>query len=231
MEKVIIGDIHGNPEQLLQMLEACAGIDRSMIFLGDYVNRGSNSELVIDVLVHLWRKRADVTFLCGNHDWAFLQYLKHGNSDEFLRLGGLQTISSYIPEIAFGNIHERLLNRVEKAHLDFLENLLPYFEDELVVCSHTGINPQLPESRTFSEMVIKPHVSLFEKAETKKFLVCGHYVQGDLMPFQRSNFFCLDTGCGTLPNGRLTALFLPEKRFLQIDHLGQRLWSECTPAN
>jgi len=40
----------------------------------------------------------------------------------------------------------------------------------------------------------------------------------------------LDTGCGTLPDGRLTALLLPEMVFLQVNALGGIAWLNGRPS-
>ena len=71
-------------------------------------------------------------------------------------------------------------------------------------------------------MVLVSHPELFQlRTLGPKLHVCGHYPQKSLIPFRNENLVCLDTGCGTLRDGRLTALFLPEMRFLQVDSLGR----------
>src|SRR5690606_20782563 len=65
----IIGDIHGmlGPmETLLRAVDA-ADDEAEILFLGDYINRGPDSALVIETLLAL----PDCRFIRGNHDDIF----------------------------------------------------------------------------------------------------------------------------------------------------------------
>ncbi|XP_073149087.1 tyrosine-protein phosphatase RLPH2-like isoform X1 [Henckelia pumila] len=79
-----IGDIHGfvdKLENLWSNLEITIGpSDFSttlIIFLGDYCDRGPDTQKVIDFLISLPKKYPNQThvFLCGNHDLAFAAFL------------------------------------------------------------------------------------------------------------------------------------------------------------
>lgn len=84
---VLIGDIHGWLNRLTalwQRLEAhlgCAGLNAAtVIFLGDYNDRGPDTKGVLDFLVALKKWRAanaqgETVFLAGNHDFAFAAYI------------------------------------------------------------------------------------------------------------------------------------------------------------
>jgi serine/threonine protein phosphatase 1 len=65
MEKFLaIGDIHGCPDQLLEILEKAKEYpDYKLIFLGDYIDRGPDSEKVLNIL-----QNEDTIFLQGNHE-------------------------------------------------------------------------------------------------------------------------------------------------------------------
>ena len=90
---VCVGDLHGclaEAESLWRNLEAHLGGARQLaaatvVFLGDYVDRGPDSRGVLDWLVGLRAARdADgaagggTYFLCGNHDFAFGAFLGGG---------------------------------------------------------------------------------------------------------------------------------------------------------
>ncbi|KAL2323124.1 hypothetical protein Fmac_027503 [Flemingia macrophylla] len=82
---ICVGDIHGFATKLQRLwtnLES--SIDRSqfetatVIFLGDYCDRGPDTRAVIDFLVALPSRypRQSHVFLCGNHDLAFAAFLR-----------------------------------------------------------------------------------------------------------------------------------------------------------
>ena len=87
MFSVSPGDIHGkvlkmqslwrNITTLTNSLRTFHDFDISVIFLGDYCDRGRDTRHTFDFLVDLPRAHADVSFnfLCGNHDHAFLKFL------------------------------------------------------------------------------------------------------------------------------------------------------------
>src|SRR5690349_19787274 len=109
---IIIGDIHGNVTLLRALIEELGPCTRPFIFLGDYVNRGQDSKAVIELLLQFKSEGNDVRFLCGNHDWAFLQYIQFGKFDRFALLGGLQTIASYLSESPSGDVRSMLLKNL-----------------------------------------------------------------------------------------------------------------------
>lgn len=83
---VCIGDVHGNLVQLeLLWATLCEhlGPDElkctTLVFLGDYCDRGPNTRGVLDWLIELKRERsrsgAPTFFLAGNHDLGFAAFL------------------------------------------------------------------------------------------------------------------------------------------------------------
>ena len=70
-----IGDIHGERQALEELVKALPlRDDDRLIFMGDYVDRGPDSRGVVDYLVEL-AKRRTCTFLIGNHESMFLDFL------------------------------------------------------------------------------------------------------------------------------------------------------------
>jgi hypothetical protein len=85
---ICIGDLHGNLSEAVSLwnqLEEKIGIEErrkaSVIFLGDYCDRGPNTRGVLDWLCNLEETRSKeidsggTHFICGNHDYAFAAYL------------------------------------------------------------------------------------------------------------------------------------------------------------
>ena len=76
-----IGDIHGELKQLLTVMGKLPRLDHqdTLVFLGDYIDRGPHSKQVVDYLRYLPRMtRAKVVTLRGNHEDAWLYVRKHG---------------------------------------------------------------------------------------------------------------------------------------------------------
>ena len=74
MERVYaIGDIHGSLRALSSLIGKCeheaAGRPMKFVFIGDYIDRGSNSRGVIDYVMNLQsRLGANAICLLGNHE-------------------------------------------------------------------------------------------------------------------------------------------------------------------
>src|SRR3954463_9356161 len=121
---VVIGDIHGDARRLDALLAKLDLQDRKLVFLGDYIDRGPGSRSVLGILCDLKRALADqVVFLAGNHDLAFLRYLKDGNLARFAAFGGIATLRSYVTT-PVGDLLASVLGAVPSEHVAFLEALV-----------------------------------------------------------------------------------------------------------
>lgn len=103
-----IGDIHGQKHMLdraLALIAADGGTDAQIVFLGDYTDRGPDSRGVIETLIAGRDADRPWTFIKGNHDRMFHNFVtqgiehdprvKSGISWINSRLGGVTTLSSY----------------------------------------------------------------------------------------------------------------------------------------
>ncbi len=75
----VIGDIHGELEKLKKLIrilqyKKCT----SLIFVGDYIDKGDFSKDVIIYLLEL-SKEIKCIFIKGNHDYMFLKALYNNN--------------------------------------------------------------------------------------------------------------------------------------------------------
>ena len=76
-----IGDIHGDIAQLFALLSRLPPLDAddTIVFLGDYLDRGPNSAGVIDFVRRLpIEGPAKVVALRGNHEDAWLRVIERG---------------------------------------------------------------------------------------------------------------------------------------------------------
>ena len=103
-----IGDIHGQMAMLdraLALIEADGGPDASIVFLGDYADRGPDTRAVIDRLIAGRAAGRDWTCIGGNHDRMFHRFIRDGIEHDAhiksgvgwlnARLGGPATLASY----------------------------------------------------------------------------------------------------------------------------------------
>lgn len=156
-----VGDIHGQLEKLeevLSWIDADGGKDAQIVFLGDLVDRGPDSQGVIDRLIAGQAAGRDWIVLLGNHDRMFRMFLESPpRHDPHLlidytwlhpALGGIETLASYGVE-AHGrrrleDVHREAIIAVPEAHQAFLHRL----HTKHVVCdlffAHAGIRPGVP---------------------------------------------------------------------------------------
>jgi hypothetical protein len=161
----VIGDIHGMRVALAALLEAVGKVDPRprWYFVGDYVNRGSESRQVIELLMSLGDA---ARFVRGNHDDVFDQVLSGvsytGEASVEHRLAAFQwfmqhgldrTFHSYgvdaldledalrRPSVA---ALERLIDRVPVAHRQFVHRLPAVIEEPDVFIAHAKWDPDSP---------------------------------------------------------------------------------------
>ncbi|MDX8350111.1 metallophosphoesterase [Cognatiyoonia sp. IB215446] len=103
-----IGDVHGQKimlDRALALIHADGGADAQIVFLGDYVDRGPESQGVIETLIAGQDAGRPWTYLMGNHDRMFAQFVRDGTEHDprirsgiswlNRRLGGEATLRSY----------------------------------------------------------------------------------------------------------------------------------------
>lgn len=218
MGLIAIGDIHGcarTLDALLKLLETQT--EDHLIFIGDYMDRGPDSKGVIERLLALKEERP-CTFLRGNHEDLFLGYLDDGEYDIFAINGGISTLSSYLDQ---GGDME-----IPQEHVDFIRNTELYYETEEFFFVHAGLRPDMTVAENVAEN--NAEVFLWERSHLKadhlpweKTVVCGHTPVPEVV--NKRQLINIDTGCvyHTHPAmGFLTAVALPERRFVSVPYMG-----------
>jgi serine/threonine protein phosphatase 1 len=214
-DMIIVGDVHGERDRLARLLDFVCDRESHVLFVGDYVNRGSDSRGVLDLLTKLRVSEPNrYTFLAGNHDLALLDYLNDADFLRFARMGGLPTLRSYLGK-PYGDVHAALLAEMPCHHIDFLRSLEAFWEGDEILISHMGYDPEKPDDRSMKAMARVAHPAIFRAgAHPKKLVVCGHYHQLGGRPFHEDGLVCVDTAA-ELPGGRLSAFILPSGEFFQ----------------
>lgn len=187
----VVGDIHGHPYALVNLLEEIDGLVDTIVFLGDYVDRGPGSAQVLDVLLDA-AGRLCCVFLEGNHDAAFRAAL-NGEFDAFLSLGGAATVRSYVTP-PYRDVEREFVDAVPASHREFLEVLVPCHETQELLVGHA-----LPDADG-----------------SGRFRVGGHAPQFGSVPTIGDDYAYVDTGCGTLEQGMLTCLLWPSRTWRSV---------------
>jgi len=230
-----VGDIHGRSDLLLVVRELIAADCRqgswssvTTVFLGDYVDRGSDSRGVLRVLADEPFPTQTI-FLKGNHEAMMLAFLADAERwTGWLANGGVETLRSYgVPVRDLrrpggpAEAARRLQEALPASHRNFLGNLqLSYSVGDYFFC-HAGVRPGLPLDRQVEEDLIWIREDfLLSSAAFGKVVVHGHtpVQEPEVLP----NRVNLDTGAYI--SGRLTCLVLEgaTRRFLVADAAGAR---------
>lgn len=96
MDKIFaIGDVHGCFSHLNNLLNKfTTGQNDTLLFLGDYIDRGPDSYEVVETILRLRIELPKVICLKGNHEQMCLDYLQGTDQDLFLPNGGNHTFTT-----------------------------------------------------------------------------------------------------------------------------------------
>ncbi len=230
-----IGDIHGRDDLFAQMIDmiradnaAREPADVTLILLGDLVDRGPQSEKVVERAIGLSGEFKDTRFLIGNHEECFLAALTGDvkRLKYFMRIGGEATVRSYwkdddsLMQAGFDEVADRLPQLVPQDHIDFLgggENMIE-IGDYLFV--HAGIRPGVPlEKQSLADLRWIRDDFLGDDRDHGFMVVHGHSIQEDVDEWP--NRIGIDTGA--YRSGVLSAIILEkaDRAYLKTDGLVQ----------
>ncbi len=212
-----IGDIHGCVDELSALLEALPlSAHDTVVFVGDYIDRGPDSRGVIGTLL-AWRAKtsAQAVFLKGNHEDMALAFLgRPGHWGEaWFRNGGVAALRSYgiHPDQPAAAIAARLPDE-HLAFLDGLETSHRWGDEYLLV--HAGIRPGIPlAGQRIEDLLWIREEFLDETHDLGTTVVFGHTPHRGVLvdlPYKIG----IDTGC--VYGGALTCIALPDGELFQI---------------
>lgn len=225
-----IGDIHGCLGLLNKLLlkieqdlARSKPTDWRIIFLGDYVDRGSASKSVIDRLIELQTRDPRYIMLAGNHDVEFLDFLKNPNiGGVFVNCGGDATARSYGVKLNpsklkgeddLRKVHEKLVEAVPSSHVDFLEGLQRTVSYGDFFFCHAGVRPGVPlKDQDPDDLIWMRSPFLESLMPLEKVVVHGHTISAK--PEERLNRIGIDTGA--YRTGCLTALVIEGSQRMMI---------------
>ena len=207
-----IGDIHGCNDRLGQLLVRL-GVEMqtdTLIFIGDYIDRGPDARGVIETLLQIRQASPKAVFLKGNHEELFLNFYCEGRDETlFLCNGGANTLASYGLTVA----EARTGRGIPQSHLDFISSLRLTHEAEGYLFVHAGIRPGIPLVDQVPEDLLWIRYAFIESDEDfGRTVVFGHTPLRE--PLIEPNKIGIDTGA--VYGGRLTAIELPSGEVHQV---------------
>ena len=218
-----IGDIHGCLDRLVALHEKIAEDianrptnHTTLVHLGDYVDRGTDSAQVIDWLINSPPVPADeIVNLMGNHELMMLaavvgadkeaptHWLMNGGADSLLSWG----IPRTVPPAEWAA-------RLPRQHLIFLRDLAVSRRVGPYLFVHAGVRPGVPlDQQTKQDMLWIREPFLSSMTDYGAVVVHGHTPKRE--PTIQSNRIAIDTGA--VLGGALTCVVLEDDKlgFLQ----------------
>jgi serine/threonine protein phosphatase 1 len=235
----VVGDIHGRAdllEHMLCLLERSAiqhnAVKPSVVFLGDYIDRGPDSKKVIELLINGLPKFEKI-FLRGNHEELLQSFLHLNTMDSqnltyWIKRGGSETLESYGVKGDYNKLPKVIASLKENIpfqHYDFFQNLKSMHETSSSLFVHAGFNPAYDldhQNATDMAWIRKPFLE--SEKDWGKFVYHGH-TPSSFGPDVKKHRMNIDTGAAW--TGILTAAIVGDSpRFLVATEPRERviLW-------
>ena len=241
MATIAIGDIHGFLDpltDLLAHLRSEVTTDDTVVFLGDYIDRGPDSKACIDAILAFEQDIAGaVVCLRGNHeDWLLRTLGDFCRHSWVIGMDGYDTIRSYSPEAArlirdaqsaagLSVYVERVplpygvfIDSMPTAHRTFFDRLQTYYRGADGICVHGGLDVTVARVEDQD-----PHDCIWGTDTFPE-----DYVGDGIVAYGHHNNATLDDdgwpgpriigstiGLDTISHGVLTAMRLSDRRLFQ----------------
>jgi serine/threonine protein phosphatase 1 len=190
-----IGDIHGRLDLLeelhVMIREDVAGFSgsKAVVYLGDYIDRGSQSSQVLDLLIAQELSGFETVYLVGNHDQSMLDFLEDPESvAAWLSYGGQSTLLSY--GVGLGRLmsqqnvevlRDELEVKVPQSHLGFLRACRLMYTEGSYCFVHAGIRPGVPlDEQVSADLLWIREEFVRSKVCHEHIVVHGHAICNDV---------------------------------------------------
>jgi serine/threonine protein phosphatase 1 len=186
-----IGDVHGCFDKLDDLMRRCTEYAGSQSFrfvmLGDYIDRGPDSRLVIARLRNLCEQRPNaIVCLMGNHEDLFLAALEQpAEIGIWIDNGGDTTLESYGVDAPAG---------LPDRDIEWIRNLPLCLDDGLRFFVHAGIDPAVPLAQQDRATMLWTRARYSETMNPGRLIVHGHTPVLSGQPEQHPHRLNLDTG-------------------------------------
>ena len=208
MSKIFaIGDIHGCYDQLLALLKKIPINFKqdTLVFMGDYIDRGPHSVEVVDYLIKLKKRVPGIILLKGNHEDMLEKYLNGTDRFTYLLNGGQQTLDSYLSRSTKTGTHP-----IPPDHMEFFKSLRLIYETDDYIFVHAGLRPKVAlDSQESEDLLWIRDKFLHSGYDFGKPVIFGHTPLGK--PLVEPNKIGIDTGA--VYGHDLTCVQLPDMIF------------------
>jgi serine/threonine protein phosphatase 1 len=249
MATIAIGDVHGNRaalDDLLTCLQRELAAEDTVVFLGDYIDRGPDSKGCIDSIL---RFRADspatVVALLGNHEDGLLRTLEDPCRYAWLTImEGFATVASYSavaaealvraveaagPRLIMDRVplpYDAFFDAMPAEHMAFFKELRTFCRTADGVYVHGGLDPRRGsvEEQT-PEAMIKGTASFLSDYAGPDIVTYGHWDNSALTDegWPMPAIGRASIGIDTISHGVLTAFRLPDRRVFQSARTHRRV--------
>lgn len=212
MAKYVISDLHGEYEMFMAMLDKINFSDKDELYiLGDILDRGKRPLDIVDYIVG----KSNITWIKGNHDNMFCEYVDNNNSMLWFMNGGYTT-------------YEQLMLSRNEGYItslyNYIKKLSTYKIVDNYVLVHAGALSPTYENETIEEHMesLSEEFLLWDRSHIgtkfnsgKYTLICGHTAtrllsNGDNIVFDKDkNKIFIDCGV-MLRDGQLGCLRLDD---------------------
>jgi serine/threonine protein phosphatase 1 len=203
----IVGDVHGCLDMLKRLMGSIGWSPEAdrLIFLGDFIDRGSQSRGVVEYVMEIAKLSERVECLMGNHEQILLDFMDGKDTNTFFLNGGVATLNSYRSEQQkYGGF------LIPDEHLAFFRSLKLLIELEDYYVVHAGLRPGVAiESQSTEDLLWIRDSFIFSNHAFGKRVIFGHTPFAQ--PLVMENKIGLDTGA--VYGNRLTCLELPLFKF------------------
>ena len=185
MRTFVVGDIHGRCAQLLNLLDMLPRDPEkdTLVFLGDLIDRGADAPGCVDHVMKMTRENPErVICLRGNHEQMLMDFLE-GETSIWLTpvTGGERTYEQYTGQSAWGDPEQDLEDirltferAFPVAHLEFMQKLPFYHEDDHAIYVHAGLDEGKHPSESSETSLLWMRDMDFYKNYRGKPCVFGH---------------------------------------------------------
>ena len=248
MPTIAIGDIHGFLDpltDLLSQLRVEVSEDDTVVFLGDYIDRGPDSKGCIDAILEFEEDIVGtVVCLRGNHeDWLLQTLGDFGRHSWLIGMDGYDTIRSYSPDAAqiirdaqkaagLSVYMDRValpygvfVDSMPKSHRTFFHKLLPCYRGADGICVHGGLDVSVARVEDQTLHACMWGVDGFpEDYRGDEVVVYGHHNNAvlDRDGWPGPCIIGSTIGLDTISHGVLTAMRLSDRRLFQSARHGVR---------
>ncbi|HXT35669.1 MAG TPA: metallophosphoesterase family protein [Chloroflexota bacterium] len=211
---LVFGDIHGAISPLRRLLARVRPqSDDTLLFLGDYIDRGENSRAVLDHLMRLEQEHACI-FLKGNHEDMFLRAYESMSVLDGSEAMITEEMLLWISNGGITTLRDFEGGWPSEPYIHWLSRLRLFYETDTHYFVHAGLRPGAPpEATTDADRMWIREPFLGSDYDWGKTVVFGHTVQIG-RPLVHPNKIGIDTGAFATKIGRLTCLILPEGQFV-----------------